>query len=68
MFDTVFLELSHAAIASLAKGNALVYFFSEPLGGNLLEGKCRQNAPCPDPIVPFQMERRGQSAKTLVSS
>jgi hypothetical protein len=61
MFDTLDLELSHAA-------TSLVYFFSERLAGNSLGDKCRQNAPCPDLIVPFQMERRGQSAKTLVSS
>lgn len=68
MFDTLYLALSHGAIASLAKGNALVYFFSELLAGNSFADRYRQNAPCPDLIVPFQMERRGQSAKTLVSS
>lgn len=61
MFDTLCLALSHAAIF-------LVYFFSELLAGNSLADRYRQNAPCPDLIVPFQMERRGQSAKTLVSS
>jgi hypothetical protein len=59
MFDTVFLALFHVAIA-------LIYFFSVLLVGSQLAGKYRQNAPCPDLIVPFQMERRGQSAKTLV--
>ena len=61
MFDTLYLALSHARIS-------LVYFFSELLAGNSLVDRYRQNAPCPDLIVPFQMERRGQSAKTLVSS
>jgi hypothetical protein len=61
MFDTVFLALMHVAIA-------LVDFFSERLVGNSFEGRYRQNAPCPDLIVPFQMERRGQSAKSLLSS
>jgi hypothetical protein len=61
MFDTLYLALSHAGIS-------LVYFFSELLAGNPLVDRYRQNAPCPDLIVPFQMERRGQSAKTLVSS
>lgn len=61
MLDTLCLALSHAAIF-------LVYFFSELLAGNSLADRYRQNAPCPDLIVPFQMERRGQSAKTLVSS
>jgi hypothetical protein len=68
MFDTLCLELSHVAIALLAKGIALVYFSSGLLAGNPRADRCRQNAPCPDLIVPFQMERRGQSAKTLVSS
>jgi hypothetical protein len=61
MFDTLYLALLHAAIS-------LVYFSSELLVGNSLADRYRQNAPCPDLIVPFQMERRGQSAKTLVSS
>ena len=61
MFDTLYLALFHAAIC-------LIYFFSELLVGNSPVDKYRQNAPCPDLIVPFQMERRGQSAKTLVSS
>jgi hypothetical protein len=61
MSDTVFLALLHVAIA-------LVYFFSEMLVGNSVEGKYRLNAPCPDLIVPFPMERRGQSAKTLLLS
>lgn len=61
MLDTLCLALSHAAIF-------LVYFFSELVAGNSLADRYRQNAPCPDLIVPFQMERRGQSAKTLVSS
>jgi len=61
MFDTLYLALIHAAIS-------LVYFSSELLVGNSLADRYRQNAPCPDLIVPFQMERRGQSAKTLVSS
>ena len=61
MFGTLFLALTHVAIA-------LVDFFSEMLVGNSFAGRYRQNAPCPDLIVPFQMERRGQSAKTLVSS
>jgi hypothetical protein len=61
MFDTLFLVLPHAAIS-------LVYFFSELLAGNSFADRYRQNAPCPDLIVPSQMERRGQSAKTLVLS
>lgn len=61
MFYTVFLALMHVAIAQ-------VYFFSEPLVGNSFAGRYRQNAPCPDLIVPFQMEIRGQSAKSLPSS
>lgn len=61
MFDAMLLALMHVAIA-------LVDFFSEPLVGNSFVGKYRQNAPCPDLIVPFQMERRGQSAKSPLSS
>jgi hypothetical protein len=68
MFDTLCLGLFLAAIAALAKGNALFYFFSELVASNSPGDKCRQNAPCPDPIVHFPMERRGQSAKTPVSS
>lgn len=60
MFDTVLLALMHVAIA-------LVDFFSELLAGKRFVGKCRQNAPCPDLIVPFLMERRGLSSKSLVS-
>jgi hypothetical protein len=59
MSGKVLLALPHVAIAP-------VDFFSEPLAGNSLVDKYRQNAPCPDPIVPFQTERRGQSAKTLL--
>jgi hypothetical protein len=61
VFDTVLLALMLVAIA-------LVDFFSELLAGNPFLGKCRQNAPCPDLIVPFLMERRGLSSKSLVSS
>jgi hypothetical protein len=60
-FGTVFLALMHVAIA-------LVDFFFEPLVGNSFVDKYRQNAPCPDLIVPFPMERRGQSAKTHLLS
>jgi hypothetical protein len=59
MTDTVLLALFPVAIA-------LIYFFSEPLVGSQLVDRCRRNAPCPDLIVPSLMERRGQSAKTLV--
>jgi hypothetical protein len=59
MTGTVFLALFHVAIA-------LIYFFSELLVGSQLEDIYKQNAPSPDLIVHFQMERRGQSAKTLV--
>lgn len=58
-FGTVFLALMRVAIA-------LVDFSFELLVGNSLADKCRQNAPCLDLIVPFQMERRVQSAKTLL--
>jgi hypothetical protein len=61
MFDTVFQALMHVAIAP-------VYFFSEPLVGNSFGGRYRQNAPSPDLIVPFRMEKRGQPAKSLLSS
>jgi hypothetical protein len=61
MFDTLYLALPRAGIS-------LIYFSFELLGGNWLEDRYRQNAPCPDLIVPFQMERRGQCAKTLASS
>lgn len=60
-FGTVFLALMHVAIA-------LVDFFFEPLVSNSFLDKYRQNAPCPDLIVPFPMERRGQSAKTHLLS
>ena len=60
-FGTVLLALMRVAIA-------LVDFFFEPLVGNSFPDKYRRNAPCPDLIVPFQMERRGQSAKTHLLS
>lgn len=60
-FGTVFLALMHVAIA-------LVDFFFEPLVSNSFADKYRRNAPCPDLIVPFPMERRGQSAKTHLLS
>jgi hypothetical protein len=59
MFGTVLLALMHVA-------NALVYSFFELLINSCLEDKYRQNAPCPDLIVPFLKKRRGQSAKTLL--
>jgi hypothetical protein len=60
-FGTVFLALMHVAIA-------LVDFSFELLVSNSFADKYRQNAPCPDLIVPFPMERRVQSAKTHLLS
>jgi hypothetical protein len=61
MSGTVFLVLMHVAIA-------LVYFFFALLASSYGLGKCKLNAPCPHPIVPFPKEILGQSAKTLLLS